>query len=150
MPHVSWDVKNQARVHLSLNQRERAVRWGLTFEPGVTPAGAKPDIVIDYAKRRMLIAACRETESLAATMPATHLADSLAAKLDHVTASGGTQEPVSLGESLSHYVELLQARMDGAIKPIATGFADLDKRLDGGIERGTDYFDRHRVENGPR
>lgn len=95
------------------------------------------DIVIDYAKRRMLIAACRETESLAATMPATHLADSLAAKLDQVTASGGTQEPVSLGESLSHYVELLQARMDGAIKPIATGFADLDKRLDGGIERGT-------------
>jgi adenylylsulfate kinase len=29
-------------------ERERAVRWGLTFETGVAPAGAKPDIVIDY------------------------------------------------------------------------------------------------------
>lgn len=29
-------------------ERERAVRWGLTFETGVAPGGAKPDIVIDY------------------------------------------------------------------------------------------------------
>lgn len=33
-------------------ERERAVRWGLTFETGVTPAGAKPDIVIDYEEAR--------------------------------------------------------------------------------------------------
>jgi adenylylsulfate kinase len=29
-------------------ERERAVRWGLTFETGATPAAAKPDIAIDY------------------------------------------------------------------------------------------------------
>ena len=29
-------------------ERERAVRWGLTFETGVAPAAAKPDIVVDY------------------------------------------------------------------------------------------------------
>jgi len=28
--------------------RERAVRWGLTFEPAAAPAAAKPDIAIDY------------------------------------------------------------------------------------------------------
>jgi adenylylsulfate kinase len=29
-------------------ERERAVRWGLTFEPTATPAVAKPDIAMDY------------------------------------------------------------------------------------------------------
>jgi adenylylsulfate kinase len=29
-------------------ERERAVRWGLTFEPAAAPAAAKPDIAIDY------------------------------------------------------------------------------------------------------
>jgi adenylylsulfate kinase len=29
-------------------ERERAVRWGLTFEPTVSPPAPKPDIVIDY------------------------------------------------------------------------------------------------------
>lgn len=32
--------------------RERAVRWGLTFEPAAPPAAAKPDIVIDYEEAR--------------------------------------------------------------------------------------------------
>jgi adenylylsulfate kinase len=32
--------------------RERAVRWGLTFEPAAAPAAAKPDIVIDYEEAR--------------------------------------------------------------------------------------------------
>lgn len=29
-------------------ERERAVRWGLTFEPTVSPPAPKPDIAIDY------------------------------------------------------------------------------------------------------
>ena len=29
-------------------ERERAVRWGLTFEPAAAPAAAKPDIAFDY------------------------------------------------------------------------------------------------------
>lgn len=95
------------------------------------------DLVIDYAKRRNLVAACREVETLAGTTPAVQLADSLASKLDVIAATGISQEPVQFGESLANYVELLQARMDGTIKPISTGFADLDRRLDGGIERGT-------------
>lgn len=33
-------------------ERERAVRWGLTFETVGVPAAAKPDIVIDYEESR--------------------------------------------------------------------------------------------------
>lgn len=95
------------------------------------------DLVIDYSKRRSLVAACREVEALAGTTPSIELADSLASKLDHICSVGNTQEPEELGDSLANYVDLLQARIDGTIKPIATGFTDLDKRLDGGFERGT-------------
>lgn len=106
-----------------------------------TPSAASirvhADLVIDYSKRRNLLAACREVESLVGTTPAIELADLLADKLDNIASSSNSQEPIEFQESLSNYVELLQARMDGTVKPIATGFADLDKRLDGGLERGT-------------
>ena len=42
-----------------------------------------------------------------------------------------------MSEMLGNYVNLIQDRMDGKIKPIQTGFEDLDKRLGGGLERGT-------------
>src|SRR5690606_36438072 len=38
---------------------------------------------------------------------------------------------------LAGYVETIQNRMDGKIKPIATGFTDLDEKLGGGFNRGT-------------
>ena len=94
------------------------------------------DIVIDYSKRRKLVAACREVEALVGTTPSVQLVDDLATKLDHISSSS-ICEPEQFSDSLPNYVELLQARMDGRIKPIATGFTDLDKRLDGGLERGT-------------
>jgi len=106
-----------------------------------TPSAASirvhADLVIDYSKRRKLVAACREIEAQAGTVPAVELADALAGKLDLISSSASSQEPVEFQESLTNYVELLQARMDGTVKPIATGFVDLDKRLDDGIERGT-------------
>lgn len=106
-----------------------------------TPSAASirvhADLVIDYSKRRKLVAACREIEAQASTVPAVELADALAGKLDLISSSATSQEPIEFQESLTNYVELLQARMDGTVKPIATGFIDLDKRLDGGIERGT-------------
>jgi len=35
------------------------------------------------------------------------------------------------------YMETLEARISGAIKPVRTGYTDLDAKLDGGLERGT-------------
>ena len=74
---------------------------------------------------------------MSGTQKATELADALSAKLELIAQGSKADEPVTLADSLNNYVELLQARIDGTIKPIATGFADLDKRLDGGLERGT-------------
>ncbi len=105
-------------------------------QPTAASIRVHADLVIDYAKRRNLVAACREIESLAGTAPALELADTLATKLDQISVSSN-QEPLGFSESLDSYVQLLQDRMDGKIKPISTGFVDLDKRLDGGIERGT-------------
>ncbi|MDM5182091.1 DnaB-like helicase C-terminal domain-containing protein [Massilia sp. DJPM01] len=34
-------------------------------------------------------------------------------------------------------MDILTARMEGKIKPVSTGFTDLDRQLDGGLERGT-------------
>ncbi len=104
--------------------------------PSAASIRVHADLVIDYAKRRNLVAACREVEALVGTTPALELADKLASKLDYISATSNI-EPEQFSDSLSNYVELLQSRMDGTIKPIATGFADLDKRLDGGLERGT-------------
>jgi replicative DNA helicase len=42
-----------------------------------------------------------------------------------------------MADMLGNYVDTIQNRLDGKIKPIATGFTDLDRRLDGGLERGT-------------
>lgn len=104
-----------------------------------TPSAASirvhAQIVIDYAKRRKLVALCREAET--DTKPVDELADWLAAGLEKITESKQSQEPIKFSESLTNYVDLLQDRMEGKVKPIATGFADLDRRLDGGFERGT-------------
>lgn len=104
-----------------------------------TPSAASirvhAQIVIDYAKRRKLVALCREAE--VDQRPVDELAEWLTSGLEKITESKQSQEPTKFSESLTNYVDLLQDRMDGKIKPIATGFADLDRRLDGGFERGT-------------
>lgn len=105
-------------------------------QPTAASIRVHADLIIDYFKRRNLVAACREVESLAGTVPAIELADTLSSKLDQISVAAN-QEPEEFGSSLDNYVQLLQDRMDGKVKPIQTGFVDLDKRLDGGLERGT-------------
>lgn len=104
-----------------------------------TPSAASirvhAQIVIDYAKRRKLITLCREAE--ADTKPVDETADRLAAGLEQLAEGRQSQDPLKFADTLVKYVDLLQDRMQGRVKPIATGFADLDRRLDGGFERGT-------------
>lgn len=106
-----------------------------------TPSAASirvhADIVIEYAKKRQFMAACREATDMAAKMPVPEVTDWLSNKLERLSQNAASLDPQTVGESLSNYVELLQARVDGSIKPIATGFLDLDLRMDGGFERGT-------------
>lgn len=107
-----------------------------------TPSAANitryADIVIDRSIKRELSVLGREIqETENSREPADLLADRYAAKLAEIAERKAKQEPEKFSEMLGNYVETIQNRMEGKIKPIATGYRDLDSRLDGGLERGT-------------
>lgn len=96
------------------------------------------EILTDRALKRSLIQVAGEMQGTAHGQDkAGDLIDRAATKLEKLAQKQVKQEPVLIADMLSNYVEVLQARMDGSIKPIKTGFIDLDERLDGGLERGT-------------
>jgi replicative DNA helicase len=96
------------------------------------------DIVMDRALKRSVAALGGEMMELRTSLePADTIIDRLAAKVEALAQKQTRQEPQRLNDMLGSYVDVIQARMDGKIKPISTGFADLDRRLDGGLERGT-------------
>ena len=96
------------------------------------------DTIIDRALKREIGKVGGEMQELQTSVePAGDIVDRMASRLETLAHSKTDQEPELLADSLASYVELLQARMDGSIKPIQTGFADLDKQLGGGIDRGT-------------
>lgn len=106
--------------------------------PSAANIGRYASIVIEKAQKRALIALGGEIAGAArGNEGADVLIDSAASKLEALAQKSIKQEPVVIGDMLTNYVDLLQARMEGKIKPIKTGFADLDTRLDGGLERGT-------------
>lgn len=97
------------------------------------------DTVLDRAIKRSLVALGSEVQELAS---ATHedaatLVDLVASRVDAIAEKKTRSAPIRLSESLVAYADLLTERMEGRVKPIATGFSDLDTRLDGGLERGT-------------
>jgi len=97
------------------------------------------DIVRDRAMLRSLESFGLEVQAEAhgALEPAIIVCDRLAQKLDRLAQAKEISAPVKAGDLLTDYVGLLTARMEGTIKPISTGFRDLDTMLDGGLERGT-------------
>lgn len=97
------------------------------------------DTVIDRAIKRSLVAFGSEVQELASTTheEAAALVDLVASRVDAIAEKKTHSAPIRLSESLVSYADLLTDRMEGKIKPIATGFKDLDRRLDGGLERGT-------------
>lgn len=107
-----------------------------------TPSAANisryADIVLDRAIKRELIALGGNAQQSAnSNEAAIVLVDRFAAKVEELAQKKTTKEPQKISSMLVSYMDVLEARMEGRIKPIATGFADLDKRLDGGLERGT-------------
>lgn len=60
-----------------------------------------------------------------------------AAKLDALATRRTGADPRRLDDTLGEYLDLLQSRMDGHVRPIPTGYKHLDEMLDGGLERGT-------------
>lgn len=106
--------------------------------PSAANVGRYAAILVDKAIKRSLIQLAGEMQGTArGNEEAGALIDQAASKLEKLAQKRVKQEPQRLSDMLGNYVELIQARMDGAIKPIQTGFPDLDARLDGGLERGT-------------
>lgn len=97
------------------------------------------EIVRDRAMLRSLESFGMEAQAEAhgAIEPAIIVCDRLAQKLDRLAQAKETSAPVKASDLLTDYVDLLTARMEGTVKPISTGFRDLDTMLDGGLERGT-------------
>jgi replicative DNA helicase len=96
------------------------------------------DMVIEYATRREIMALCDESREMAGgAQSADAVLDSMATRIDALAQKKVSSMPVRLSDSLADYIDVITARMEGRIKPIATGFVDLDARLDGGLERGT-------------
>jgi replicative DNA helicase len=95
-------------------------------------------MVINHAVKRELGLIGRElAEAATGHEDASFLVDRYAAKLERLAQKKTRKEPQRLSDMLTNYVEMVQARMEGKIKPIPTGFHSLDAKLDGGFERGT-------------
>jgi replicative DNA helicase len=96
------------------------------------------EIITDKAIKRALVALGREIEDVVATGQKSGVCvDLVASKVDALGQRKTAQEPQRLDDMLMNYTQVLEDRMSGKIKPIATGFADLDKKLGGGVDRGS-------------
>ena len=97
------------------------------------------EIVSDRSLLRSLdgFGVLAQAEAKNAVEPALMVFDRMAQKLDQLAQFKDQSAPIKAGDLLTDYVDLLTARMEGRIKPISTGFRDLDTMLDGGLERGT-------------
>lgn len=100
--------------------------------------GRHAEIVSDKARKRALGVLAVEMQELAHSFqPAAVCVDLVASKLEALAQQKTGEEPKLMSETLGEYLGVLQARLNGEIKPVATGHRDLDDRLDGGLERGT-------------
>lgn len=96
------------------------------------------EIIIDKSIKRSLVEICRESEGIVTTGKSSgDCVDFVASKLEVLSQRKTEQEPQKFIDMLGSYVSTLEDRMSGKIKPIKTGFSDLDKNLGGGIDRGT-------------
>lgn len=96
------------------------------------------EIIADKATKRALAALSIEMRELAASpQSAASCVDLVASKLDAMAQKKTASEPVVIGSMMVDYLSMIQNRMEGAVRPVSTGFAHLDEMLDGGFERGT-------------
>jgi replicative DNA helicase len=107
-----------------------------------TPSSANinrySEMIIDKAIKRALKAILIEGEGLVSTAEKSGVCvDLIASKLDLLAQRKTEQEPKRFEDMMMGYANLLEDRLNDKIKPIATGFADLDEKLGGGLERGT-------------
>jgi replicative DNA helicase len=106
------------------------------------PSGARirshADIVVEKAKRRALIVMSDELAAAAfGIQQPAEIADFFVGRMESLVRQKTMQEPERMSSLMHSYVELLEKRRTGEIRPIATGLEALDSILGGGIDRGT-------------
>lgn len=97
------------------------------------------EIVLERAQRRFLMAAATDLHAAAKNAPEgpQSVCDQFTARLDEIGQRKSGSEPVLLAESLVDYLDLIDRRMEGLVRPVETGYDALDRQLGGGLERGT-------------
>lgn len=96
------------------------------------------EIIVDRAIKRALVSIAGEIEGIAASHEKSDVCvDLVASKVEQLAQKKTTSEPQRLNDMLGNYVGVMEDRMSGTIKPLSTGFADLDIRLGGGADRGS-------------
>jgi replicative DNA helicase len=106
--------------------------------PSSANIGRYASIVRDKAVKRGLIEFGKELaeEGFASPFESSVLLDVATSKLGKLAEARIRQEPIKAADDLPNHIGEMQNRLEGGSKPIPTGFADIDRKLSGGIRRG--------------
>lgn len=100
--------------------------------------GRHASIVREKADKRALVAIAIEAQELAAShQDSASCVDLVASKLEMLTQRKTAFEPKLIGDTMVDYLTMIQDRMAGLHRPIATGYMYFDELMGGGLERGT-------------
>ena len=100
--------------------------------------GRHSEILVGAGIKRKLAAIANDMhEATQSHADASVIADEYAAKIEQAVTRRTQGQPKALADSLGDYTETIQQRMDGKTNVIKTGFVDIDRKLYGGLERGT-------------
>jgi replicative DNA helicase len=129
-------------VMTALNGKVVDIGQYLNHIVGSTPSSAHIErhisIVLDKAVKRGLFRVAGElSEKATSHEQASDIADWVGRNIESLCQFQTVTEPMLIGDILIEHADLMEMRSDGTIKPVSTGFVDLDKKLGGGLERGT-------------
>lgn len=106
--------------------------------PSSANIGRYSEMVRAAAQRRALAAMASEVaEDSQSQIDPAQIIDKAQSTLEAIAEQRTKSEPIKAKDDMLRYIEELQRRADGeGVKAIPTGFADLDKKMMGGIRRG--------------
>lgn len=126
------------RIHDRVQDAMRYLMQLRASEPSGARVRSHADIVVEKARRRALLALTSEVqEAVMGHHESREIVDLFVGRAEALVHQRTMQEPERLSSLMHSYVELLDKRRTGEIRPVATGLEALDDILGGGLERGT-------------
>jgi replicative DNA helicase len=107
--------------------------------PSAANIGRYAEIVRDRAIKRGLISLSQETIDIVEGSPQSSgvLVDQMSSKLEALAQARVKSDPVKAIDDLRKHIDVIEQRYEGkGSKAIATGFPDVDIKLNGGARRG--------------